>query len=109
MKDNCWNYGMTVNNSSDLGTVLKMMSDAKVFFKSFDDEGDALYLGQRLLLSESVRSAIGYLFGLKHSDMDLIDSILEQSFELGLLKEDGDWFDLTFDDDHYEETDEVRW
>ena len=109
MKDNCWNYGVTVKNSSDLGLVLKMMSEAKVFFTSFDDEGDALYLGQRLLLSESVRSALLYSFELKHPDMDLEDSIIEQSIELGLLNEDGDWFDLTFDDDHYEETDEVRW
>ena len=101
MKDlDVW-YATDVNNTGDLSTLLAQLNEAQEWREQFDDEADTLYLGQRLLLSEKIRSALGYMLRLE-------EELFKQAAEVGVFK-DGEFFDETFDDDHFAETNEVRW
>ena len=90
-----------VNSIQDLTKLLSAMDNAADYFAQFDDEADALYLGQRLQLSEGIRDALAFMLKLE-------ENIFSKSADIGVLK-DGVFFDEAFDDDVYAETNEVVW
>lgn len=90
-----------VNSIEDLKALLSSLDNAKEYFAQFDDEGDTLYLGQRLLLSEGIRDALAYIIKLE-------ETIFDKAVDAGVLL-NGTFFDEAFDDDVYAETNKVVW